>query len=519
VTSALQEQFKEAVRQHLRATVAPPTAAGRALYVGHNAQQRRYTLQELGSLVDSLMAEGSVTAKTAESLFPTLRADARRGRVEKSIYDFYDDGRHFDDMNVLVGAVADRLAHLKRVEDTTWKEGTDEQRKADGFATHPEVGDHPDHTKFIAILTGFLTPEAAEELWQLTMQGIDWGKQPGRAKEDLKDNPFYPKLAERFRKALTIPTGERLALWSGGYDVRMYAQERYFVTLESTRAGHLYNQLSLFNNWDVLGGLWKAISREFAHQAPSEVHVFVRFYNPDSILFGDELPQLLRLQEITSMRWHLVTGESLKEMYELDDNGRRATSYTFDNYYDMVKVMALANMNNNKLGANRGSKDLTQEEKDQNRPLLQQQIKEDVAASHRTSTSAESAFRDDIKQLVSTLQLDESYNDNPTELLEKKTAVDGIVDPAITRIRNGLVYDQKLRDSVSTDLNRLANEMDRKYIRKSNAAELRRHAESATGVKTGLEQAINIAIDRVKSGMSMENAKRELTQMLKIKSS
>ncbi|PRY39076.1 hypothetical protein [Umezawaea tangerina] len=515
MTSALQEEFKEAVRRHLRATVAPSTAAGRALYVGHGAQQRRYTSKELGALVDSLMTAGSATAKTAESLFPALHAGARRGRVEKAIYDFYDDGRHFDDMKVLAGAVADRLAHLKRVEDTTWSEGTDDEREADGFATHPEVGDHPDHAKFTAVLAGFLEPGAVEELWQLTLKGVDWARQPGRTEEELKKNPVYPELARKFRTALTIPRGERLALWSGGYDVRMYASERRFVTLETTRAGHLYNQLSLFDDWSVLGGLWKAISREFAGQAPSEVHVFVRYYNPDSILFGEELPQLLRLQTITSLRWHLVTGDSLKDMSDVDDSGRRVTSFTFGSYHDMVAVMSSDKMNNNKLGANRASKNLTAEEKEQNRLLFQQQIKDDVAAAQKAGADAVASLREDVKQLVSTLQLDESYNDNPAELRDKQEAVGRIVDPVVARVRNGLVYDRTLADSVSTDLNALAQEMDRQYIRKSLAVELRRHAETVTGKKDGLEEAIGIAIERVKEGMSLENAKLELGQMLR----
>jgi hypothetical protein len=514
----LEIQFYNALQGiSARATVPPPSSK-RALFVGRDSSQRKYSLPELDSLVDSLVAQGSLTDRI-KGLYPTITPDSLRYRVRQAVLVFYRNGQHFVDMGVLAGAVTDRLGDEKTVEEVTWSGDPDKHVKigevvndptsvADSLATHPSTMGHPERGRFTAALSGFLSTSAIEELWLLTVQGVDWANRPGLTKEEKKKNPYYPELAKRMKEALVVPQGERLALWSGGYDVSMYAQERGFFTLEVTRAGKVYDQLKLFKNFAPLGELWNQISREFVVHGQDEVHVFLRVFDPSSVLFREELPTILKLNEVTDVRWHLLTGKTLKDLSELDDQGRRVASFTFDSYQDLVAQMPLDAIRNDEVTKNRVAKDLSSSE--------QQQLKDDVALDRQIFAGIEPGFRGEVQSRVDMFELEQSYNDNADELREKKDAVEAVVRPMLARLRNGLRYDDDLRHELDRKFTELSRRMDAKYPRRSAVEELRRHARGIAG-PSGWEPAVEEAITMMKAGTSLEMAKQTLTQLLQVR--
>jgi hypothetical protein len=345
-----------------------------------------------------------------------------------------------------------------------------------------------------------------EELWQLTVQGVDWASRPGLAREEKKQNPYYPRIAERFKSALVVRQGERLALWSGGYDVSMYAQDRGFNTLEVTRAGKVYDQLKLFKNFSPLGELWNQISREFVVHAQAEVHVFLRSFDQSSVLMREELPTVLKLEEVTDIRWHLLVGKNLKELSEVDAAGRRVTAHTFGSYGEVVALMESGAIRYDDLTKNRDDKTLSEYE--------QRNIKETVAQDQQRHDGVEAMFRKEAEAKAAGFELDRSHNDDAGELQEKKAGVDAIVNPIAVRLRNGLRYDDGIRDDVDRKLAELARTMDAKYPRASAVRELQVHARQAFGDynEEDAASAVAAALDKLKDGGSLDDAKWVITQ-------
>lgn len=497
MTNPLEVQFLQALRSKAH---VPAPLSKRGLQVG----PKKYGLKELDGLADTLLA-GSLTANLQKT---GMAPDAMRGKVQEAMKVFYRNDRHFSDDDVLAGAVLDRLADEKRVEDVAWSGDPDKSKTmgADEVATHPETGGHPEHGRFVAALSGFMAEADVEELWQLTVQGVDWASRPGLAREEKKQNPYYPQIAERFKSALVVRQGERLALWSGGYDVSMYAQDRGFNTLEVTRAGKVYDQLKLFKNFSPLGELWNQISREFVVHAQAEVHVFLRSFDQSSVLMREELPTILKLEEVTDIRWHLLVGKNLKELSEVDAAGRRVTAHTFSSYGEVVALMESGAIRYDDVTKNRDDKNLSEYE--------QRDIKETVAQDQQRHDGVEAMFRKETEAKAAGFELDRSHNDDAGELQEKKAGVDAIVNPIAVRLRNGLRYDDSIRDDVDRKLAALARAMDAKYPRASAVRELQVHARQAFGDynEEDAASAVAAALAKLKEGGSLDEAKWVITQ-------
>lgn len=183
---------------------------------------------------------------------------------------------------------------------------------------------HPEWSMYRALMTdaGF-SENVVENLWSLLIGGLreqetinSASAEPSltRTQRRLRreGNEWYQQAIEMLRENSGFTT-PRMALWSGGFDVCTYAQSKGYTPMEFTRAGKVFNELEFHKNWDLQGPLWNALSKFYAAQATGPVHIFLRSYSPDSVLIGQEVPQLRRLQRIhpeVELIWHpLYTDE------------------------------------------------------------------------------------------------------------------------------------------------------------------------------------------------------------------
>uniref|UniRef100_A0AAU2A1D2 Uncharacterized protein n=1 Tax=Streptomyces sp. NBC_00093 TaxID=2975649 RepID=A0AAU2A1D2_9ACTN len=183
---------------------------------------------------------------------------------------------------------------------------------------------HPEWAMYRTLMTdaGF-SANVVENLWSLLVGGLREQETINSASADpsltrterrlrREGNDWYQQAIEMLRENSGFTT-PRMALWSGGFDVCKYAQSKGYTPMEFTRAGKVFNELEFHRNWGLQGPLWNALSKFYAAQATGPVHIFLRSYSPDSVLIGQEVPQLRQLQRIhpeVELIWHpLYTDE------------------------------------------------------------------------------------------------------------------------------------------------------------------------------------------------------------------
>ena len=232
----------------------------RVLHLGEGPTAEHYDLKTIDTLVEDLVKRRQIPSVAAKK---RSKAEAD---IRAAVLVFYRNDRHFVDIGVLEGAVEDRLQDQQFVRNVQWTQ--DEATVAQA---------HPEREKFLAALAGVIPAKDALELWELTVKGVRL--QPTLGDKDWKNNPHYRELSTKFATQLQMRR-RKFALWSGGYDVSMYAQGRGYTTLEVTRAGKIYDQLKLFKDFSALGEMWNNISRQFVQSAFGEVHVFLRTFDP-----------------------------------------------------------------------------------------------------------------------------------------------------------------------------------------------------------------------------------------------
>jgi hypothetical protein len=141
---------------------------------------------------------------------------------------------------------------------------------------------------------------------------------------------------------LDVTQGQRMALWSGGFDVSVYAEARGFSTLEHTVAGRVFESLELYKDWGIIGEFWNELSRAFVEGAQGEVHVFMRTHDPTSVLLTQEVPGVRALKDRgITIRWHVLFGEALGDKCEIDARGELVDDASFDD--EATARMALKN--------------------------------------------------------------------------------------------------------------------------------------------------------------------------------
>jgi len=177
---------------------------------------------------------------------------------------------------------------------------------------------HPEWPLFHTLMSdaGF-SEKVIENLWQLIVGGLlaqeainpasaDPSLTPTERRGQRDNNSWYLQAVEMLRENSGFTTS-KMALWSGGLDVCEYAKAKGFTPMEFTRAGKAFNALEYHRDWQLQGPLWNILSKFYVEQATGPVHIFLRTYNPESVLIGREVPRLQQLQQIhpdVELLWH-----------------------------------------------------------------------------------------------------------------------------------------------------------------------------------------------------------------------
>ncbi|HEX4418747.1 MAG TPA: DUF4157 domain-containing protein [Kofleriaceae bacterium] len=307
---------------------------------GATAIQRKITLGQAGGptppkVVDLAHVEGlvrDVIALNDAALIAaatTVNAAQPNAAIRDAVLVLYRNDRTFDTMPALVAATIDRLSQIQNVAAVDWSGDA-----ADVAVAHPERG------VFAQALHGLVDPAKIEELWKLTIAGVHYQKDLNAQGKKHDPNPHYVQLAQEFEALLAVKAADKPALWSGGYDVSMYAQGKGYRTLEVTEAGKMFDQLKLFKDFSTLGPLWNNISKKFVSSFAGETHVFVRTMDKGSVLFRQELGEAVHLDGIHAMKWHVMKGGDLSALTEIDGTGKPAPGYTFDGYRAAATAMS-----------------------------------------------------------------------------------------------------------------------------------------------------------------------------------
>lgn len=211
---------------------------------------------------------------------------------------------------------------------------TPQEQYADRPTEHPEW---PPYQQLVQ--AAGIPQQEADDAWQLLLGGVA-AQGPLNAEAMAKTsvrqeqrelratNSWYRTFSELMGKHLEIdrPT---MALWSGGLDLSDYAYAKGHMPLERTRIGSVLNVIRLNQDWSLTTPMWNILSKEFVSRANGPVHIFMRAFNPESVLIAQEVPQLHVVKELNSnvqLRWHPVYTDpagnlrEISEDYELVDN-------------------------------------------------------------------------------------------------------------------------------------------------------------------------------------------------------
>ncbi|MFF4172733.1 hypothetical protein [Streptomyces sp. NPDC001744] len=200
---------------------------------------------------------------------------------------------------------------------------TSVQRKVPGggapeehYADNPSA--HPEWALFQGLMkTAGFSQDTVEGLWQLILGGLKeqeninagWKSEKltrAELRPLLDSNGWYEQGIKMLRENKGFVT-PNMALWSGGLDVCKYAETKGYTPMEFTRAGKVLNELEYHKDWRLQGPLWNLLSKFYVSQATGPVHIFLRSYSPESVLIGQEVPQLQQLQRFrpdVELIWH-----------------------------------------------------------------------------------------------------------------------------------------------------------------------------------------------------------------------
>ncbi|GGS92928.1 MULTISPECIES: hypothetical protein [Streptomyces] len=158
--------------------------------------------------------------------------------------------------------------------------------------------------------------DVVDDAWQLVLGGLaDQGTLNTEAEsiQDVQErrdramaNTWFSDLVKLVGNHLEINT-PTLALWSGGEAVSRYAAARGHTPLEETRFGRVLDRLVITPDWDLKLPMWRVVSQAFVSRATGPVHIFLRAYEPESVLLLQEVPQLRAIQAMNpnvTLHWH-----------------------------------------------------------------------------------------------------------------------------------------------------------------------------------------------------------------------
>lgn len=197
---------------------------------------------------------------------------------------------------------------------------------------------HPEYPMFVTLMQSLNIPDGLiDYAWQHLLHGfalqddiqhqLEWLEigeglhlDQETRNEIRNDNFHFEDVATQLSQYLNVGNAP-LALWSGGVDLSDYAYMRGYVPLERTSLGLVLNQIEFHSQWILQAPLWNIISRVFVRQGPVNVHVFLRTFEADSVLFRQEIPAIRAIFPNAVIRWHAIyTLPDNVSLAELDDN-------------------------------------------------------------------------------------------------------------------------------------------------------------------------------------------------------
>jgi hypothetical protein len=234
---------------------------------------------------------------------------------------------------------------------TRWVQRKPADALKEHYATRPT--EHPEWETYRKLTEAAGIPQAeADAAWQLLLGGVDsQGALNAEAAARTSDrqaqreiratNTWYQEFVKLMTKHLELKT-PTMALWAGGIEVNDYAHAKGHTPLAQTRIGSVLNVLELHPDWKLTGPMWSILSKAFVSLATGPVHIFVRAYDPDSILIRLEVPELRLVQRLNPnvrMIWHpLYTGPDGRTK-EISEDFRLVDDAEYDKRDTCVRIL------------------------------------------------------------------------------------------------------------------------------------------------------------------------------------
>jgi hypothetical protein len=196
---------------------------------------------------------------------------------------------------------------------------------------------HPEYGLYHALMASLGFPgNIIDHTWSLLLQGfreqdfiqhqleqLQYGEGV-QISQDLRniirnDNICFQEVATLMADYLSVGDTP-LALWSGGIDLSPYAHRRGFMPLEETPLGMVVNQIEFHQQWILQAPLWNILSTVFVRQQPPSVHVFLRTFEADAVLFRQEVPIIREIFPDMPIFWHAIYTLEDGTMLEINDN-------------------------------------------------------------------------------------------------------------------------------------------------------------------------------------------------------
>lgn len=210
-----------------------------------------------------------------------------------------------------------------------------------------EFSNHPETAKFISGMKSIgISEDEAKDIWRLILNGVkeqesqnkkavyyDQDKKKSIFTSDLdvirNQNKYYRELKEKIKHLLSVDIDantnkQKLALWTGGYDLSDYAEKQGCKTLETTKLGKVIDNIYISDKWPLIGPLWNIISETFVEEFTNsayqdkEVHVYIRAYDPASVLVRQEIDQI---DPKIPIFWHCIGTQDNHDYMEIDNDG------------------------------------------------------------------------------------------------------------------------------------------------------------------------------------------------------
>ena len=187
----------------------------------------------------------------------------------------------------------------------------------DNFITAPKDAEsslnHPSYTKFREQTE--LNESEGKKIWSMLMKSCNavYQAQNAGASTDGSEQELFQDVVEAIAQNELLSTnGKELALWSGGFDMSLIAQEMGYCPLEVTPFGKFLNTTAITSLWKVEAKLWNALSKKFVEKynipdvGKKAVHVFFATVDDASVLLRQEVPQLDQDKLKYVVHWHPI---------------------------------------------------------------------------------------------------------------------------------------------------------------------------------------------------------------------